>query len=90
MGLVWSELKTVKQCDMIFHCDKDTLELDIFLCFAAHLLPGGPDEECIYITAVLKDLHAENILPKGDFSGTLLRLGSVNFVSYHPEVDNFI
>jgi hypothetical protein len=33
---------------MTFHSDKDTTEMDIFLCFAVHLLVGGADENWLF------------------------------------------
>jgi hypothetical protein len=38
MGLVWNEMKTTKQMDMNFHCERSVPEMDIFLNFAAFLM----------------------------------------------------
>jgi hypothetical protein len=102
LGLVWNELKTSKQVDMTFHCDKDCPEMDIFLNLAAYLLVGGPNTEWLFpdmerlsqpssmITGILKDLQKDGILPNGDWTGTSLRIGSVNYLAYHPEIKNII
>ena len=98
LGLVWNEIKTVSQNDMVFYCDKDCPEADIFFVLACHLLVGAnekwliPDMEKLkqpssYINKILKQMVDDGVLPKGgDFTGTSLRIGSVNFMVNHPRV----
>ena len=59
---------------------------------------GGADDKWIfaeveklkqpanYVTRILKELQKDGVLPDGDFSGTSLRIGSVNFMVNHPRV----
>lgn len=83
---------------MTFFCDKQHYETCFFHSFAFFLLTCRSDGEFLFedwrtlaqpakrITSYLKALQKEGVLNQDDFTGTSLRVGSVNWLVNHPGI----
>jgi hypothetical protein len=72
--------------------------MDVFHGFACFLMVGGSSNDYIFpdlsnlqqpsstITKYLQKLHEESILPSDEYSGTSLRIGSVNELMNHGKI----
>ena len=98
MCLLWTEMKTGTQTELPFVCDASTPEMDVFLNMSAFLIVGGSDNEYLFpdlyqlktpsskMTRDLKELISAGVLADLEYSGTSLRVGSVNQLVSHPGI----
>jgi hypothetical protein len=75
---------------MLFFCDKNECEMDVYHAFACFLMVGRSSNECVFpelshlkqpsntISKFFAKLIDEKVLPSDDYSGTSLRVGSIN------------
>jgi hypothetical protein len=98
LSLLWIEQKTGSQYEMLFFSDKNSCEMDVFHGLACFLMVGGSSNEYIFpelsnlqqpsgtITKYLQKLFVEKVLPSDEYSGTSLRIGSVNELMSHGKI----
>jgi hypothetical protein len=98
MTFLWIEQKTGSQYEMLFFSDKSSCEMDVFHGLACFLMVGGSSNDFIFpdlsnlqqpssaLTKYLQKLFDEKVLPSDDYSGTSLRIGSVNELMSHGNV----